>query len=149
MDGCTKHKQSQPNKSQSLSGQNDVGAAVSSFERFTALQLTIRRQKCRETDLVMAAGAHVRAAHPAVAGEEGAAAAQREAVGGVVAEKGRPARHRRHAPLLPGAAAGQLAQVRQPRPRRAPRPLQRAVAQQRVTGHQVHRPQAWHMTQFI
>ena len=97
----------------------------------------------------MAAGAHVRAAHPAVAGEEGAAAAQREAVGGVVAEEGRPARHRRHAPLLPGAAAGQLAEVRQSSPRRAPRPLQRAVAQQRVTGHQVHRPQAWHMSGSI
>ena len=51
----------------------------------------------------MAAAAGVGAAHPAVAGEEGAAAAQREAVGGVVAEEGRPARHRRHAPLLPGA----------------------------------------------
>ena len=97
----------------------------------------------------MAAGAHVRTAHPAVTGEEGAAAAQREAVGGVVAEEGRPARHRRHAPLLPGAAAGQLAEVRQSSPRRAPRPLQRAVAQQRVAGHQVHRPQAWHMTQYI
>ena len=59
------------------------------------------------TDLIMKTGALGRAAHPAVAGEEAAAAAEREAVSGVVAEElGRAGRGQRHqaAGLRPGLA---------------------------------------------
>ena len=90
----------------------------------------------------MAAAAGVGAAHPAVAGEEGAAAAQREAVAGVVAEEGGGPAHHGHAPApaRPVLHTPQLLQVRHARPRRAPHPLQRAVALQRVGRQQEHRP---------
>ena len=50
------------------------------------------------TDLVMETRAHLRAVHPAVAGQEAAALAEREAVDGVVTEELLPAgRHQGHA----------------------------------------------------
>ena len=48
----------------------------------------------------MEAGAGLRAVHPAVAGQEGAAPAQGEAVGGVVTQEALRPQHRGHAEVV-------------------------------------------------
>ena len=51
------------------------------------ITLYLRMFLASETDLVMETGAGLRAVHPAVAGQEGAAPAQREAVRAVLAHE--------------------------------------------------------------
>ena len=83
------------------------------------------------------------AAHPTVAGEEAAAPTEGEAVGGVVTQELRLAgRHQRHRagglpPDLAVVGAGHRADVRHGG--RGEGPLQGAVTEQRVAGHQEHR----------
>ncbi len=94
--------------------------------------------------LVVEAGAGVWALHPAVAGQEGAAAAQREAVGGVVAQEQllRHLRQRKRSQARPGGRrAGQRRIISQGGKgtgggRVGGEPLQLAAAHQRVAGQQ-------------
>ena len=82
--------------------------------------------------------AHLRAVHPAVAGQEAAALAEREAVDGVVTEELLPAgRHQGHAPArLVLVRAGHVPHVGHGEGGEGP--LQGAVTQQGVSRHQEH-----------
>ena len=70
----------------------------------------------------MEAGAGLRAVHPAVAGQEGAAPAQGEAVGGVVTQEALRPQHRGHAEVV--MVTSDLGQVSHGLTRRSPGPAQ-------------------------
>ena len=78
----------------------------------------------------METGAGLGAVHAAVAGQEGAAPAQREAVGGVVTQEALGPQHRGHPEVM--VVTSHLGQVSHGLTRKAPGPAQRTVAQDRV-----------------
>ena len=84
----------------------------------------------------MEAGAGLGAVHPAVAGQEGAAPAQGEAVGGVVTQEGLGPQDRGHAEVV--MVTRDLGQVSHGLTRARPRPLEAAVTQERVARQLVH-----------
>ena len=79
----------------------------------------------------METGAGLRAVHPAVAGQEGAAPAQGEAVGGVVTQEALRPHHRGHPEVV--VVTRDLGQVRHSLPQPSLGPVQRTVAEQRIT----------------
>ena len=103
------------------------------------------------TDLIMKTSALGWATHPAVAGEESTAAAEREAVGGVVAEElGGAGGDQGHQALLPPGlvvvGAGHLPQVGHGGG--GERPLEGAVTQQGVAGQEEHRANTFANIQY-
>ena len=89
----------------------------------------------------METGAGLGAVHAAVAGQEGAAPAQGEAVGGVVTQEALGPQHRGHPEVM--MVTSHLGQVSHRLTRHRPRPLEAAVTQQRVTRQLVHVAHAW------
>ena len=103
------------------------------------------------TDLIVKTSALGWATHPAVAGEESTAAAEREAVGGVVAEElGGAGGDQGHQALLPPGlvvvGAGHLPQVGHGGG--GERPLEGAVTQQGVAGQEEHRANTFANIQY-
>ena len=93
----------------------------------------------------METGAGLWAVHPAVAGQDGAAPAQGEAVGGVVTQEALGPQHRGHSEVV--MVTRHLGQVSHGLPRARPRPLEAAVAQERVARQLVHVAHAWQGTE--
>ena len=85
----------------------------------------------------METGAGLRAVHPAVTGQEGAAPAQGEAVGGVVTQEALAPQHRGQPEVM--MVTRDLGQVSHHLARQPPGPAQATVTQQRVARQREHR----------